>query len=123
VNLDEFRARPSGVKPAKTQRPPRHRGDAWFIKGPLPGWWMERAAELPGASLHVALALWYLAGVGRTRKVKPTWTVWRRFGTSPDAARRGLAALERARLISVERGPGRCPLVTMLDASERPFQP
>ena len=77
-----------------------------------------------GRALHVALALWYLAGLENRNTVKPTWAVWRRFGVSPDASRRGLAALEAAGLVAVERHRGRCPLVTILEVvSERGDEP
>ena len=119
VNLDEFRATSGGgVTRAKSQRPPRHRAGEWFIKGPLPGLWIGRAARLPGRALHVALALWHLAGLANGRRVKPTWRIWERLGLRPDAGRRGLAALERAGLVEVKRGAGRCPEVAILDVGE-----
>ena len=83
------------------------------VKGPIPGEWVSRAAKLPGRVLHVGLALWFLAGMEKCRTVKPTWRIWRRFSVSPDTGRRGLAELERAGLVSVDRHPGRCPLVTI----------
>ena len=64
------------------------------------------------------LAVWYLAGVEKSRPVKPTWDTWQRFGLSPDAGRRGLAALERAGLVAVDRHPGRCPVVTILESEK-----
>lgn len=121
VDLDQFRARPHGKpRPAKSKRPPRHKGHEWFLKGPIPGEWLTRAAQLPGRVLHVALALWYLAGVERDRCVKPTWATWKRFGVSPDTGARGLAALERAGLVAVDRHPGRCSLVTILEGRTEP---
>ena len=77
--------------------------------------------SLPGTSgraLRVGLALWYLAGVTKRRAVKPTWDTWQRFGLSPDAGRRGLVALERAGLVAVDRHPGRCPVVTILESEK-----
>ena len=52
------------VVPATGVRP------AGFIKGPLPLDWMQRAARLPGKTLQVALALWYLAGLQKSLTVK-----------------------------------------------------
>jgi len=118
VNLDEFRAGAGGaITPGKPERAPRHKAGEWFIKGPLPGPWIGRAAGLPGRALHVALALWHLAGLANGRRVKPTWRIWDRFGVSPDTGRRGLLALERAGLVEVKRGSGRCPDVRILDAN------
>lgn len=62
--------------------------------------------------------MWYLAGLKKSRTVSPTWDVWRRFGLPPDAGRRGLAALERAGLVTVDRHVGRCPVVTIQDFLE-----
>jgi hypothetical protein len=39
-------------------------------------------------------------------------------GVERDAARRGLAALEKASLVQVERHVGRCPRVTLLSVAE-----
>jgi hypothetical protein len=50
----------------------------------------------------------------RSRTVKLTREARERFNLSPDAARRGLSALELAGLVSVERHPGRRALVTIL---------
>jgi hypothetical protein len=47
--------------------------------------------------------------------VKPTRDTWKRFSLSPDAGRRGLAVLERAGLVAVDRHPGCCPEVTIQD--------
>jgi len=116
-DLDQFRVKRNGeLRPAESKRPPRHKAGEWFLKGPIPGEWLHRAAKLPGHALHVALALWYLAGLEKCRQVKPTWRVFARFGVSPDSGRRGLAALEGAGLVAVDRHPGRCPVVTILDA-------
>ena len=96
LDLDQFRARPDGKpRPVKQQRPPRHRAGEWFLKGPIPGEWLTRAAGLSFRALRAGLALWYLAGVRKSRAVKPTRDTWQRFGLSPDAGRRGLVAMER----------------------------
>jgi len=65
--------------------------------------------------LRVALVLWYLAGLERSREVTPTWTTWRQFGLTRDIGRRGLLVLEQAGLVTVDRQRGRCPKVTILD--------
>ena len=115
-DMEPFRAKPRAEAAfAKPKRPPRHRTGEWFLKGPIPGPWLHRAAVLPGRALHVALAVWYLAGIEKRGHVKITWRVLDRFGVSPDAGRRGLLALERAGLVSVDRHRGRCPVVTILE--------
>lgn len=118
LDLERFRARPNGeFPPATRKRAPRHKAGEWFLKGPIPGEWLHRAAALPGRALHVALAVWYLAGMEKSRQVRLTWAVFARFGVTPDAGRRGLAALEGAGLVAVDRHPGRCPVVTIQEAT------
>jgi hypothetical protein len=120
IDLEQFRAsRADKPQPAKPQRPPRHRAGDWFLKGPIPGAWLTRVFAMPtrtsGRALRVGLALWYLVGVKKSRAVKPTWDTWKRFRLSPYAGRRGLAALEGAGLVVVDRRPGCCPIVTIQD--------
>jgi hypothetical protein len=113
-DLEAFRLAPGASRRVPhTKRLPRHKAGKWFLKGPIPGDWLGQAGKLPGRALHVALALWYLAGVGKTPTVKLTGGVLSRFGSPPDAGRRGLAALEGAGLVSVDRHSGRCPVVTI----------
>jgi len=114
LDIDQFRAKREGTpRPTKRQQPSRYQAGEWFLKGPIPGAWLARAARLSFRALRAGLALWYLAGVRRTHVVKPTRDTWQRFGLSPDAARRGLTALEEAGLVDVDRHPGRCPVVTI----------
>jgi hypothetical protein len=119
LDLDQFRANRKGdLRPAKCTRAPRHKAGEWFLKGPIPGEWLTRAAGLSFRALRVGLALWYLAGMTKRRAVKPTWDTWQRFGLSPDAGGRGLIALEQAGLVAVDRSPGRCPVVTILESGK-----
>ena len=99
----------------RTLRP--ERGER-FLKGPIPWGWIGRAARLPGQSLHVGLALWFQAGLEKTDRVTLSLGgLEATLGVKRDAARRGLAALEEAHLVSVERYPGRKPVVTILNRS------
>ena len=43
--------------------PPKKSGG--FIKGPIPLPWLQATMQLPGKTLHLALAIWYLAGLNR----------------------------------------------------------
>jgi hypothetical protein len=81
------------------------------LKGPIPGEWLELAAELPGRALHVALAIRHQVDLTRCTKVKLTHHALAKFGTLPDAGARGLAALEHKGLVAVDRHNGRCPVV------------
>ena len=93
------------------------RKPAGFIKGPLPLGWMQAAARLPGRTLQVALALWYLAGLKKDTTVRLTTKPLEDMGVSRDAKYDGLARLEGAGLVSIRRQPGQAPLVTLLVAS------
>lgn len=77
-----------------------------FIKGPIPMDWISRANALPGKAGAVGLALWFLAGVQKSQTVKLTGEVEKIAGCGRKAVYAGLAALEGAGLVSVERRKG-----------------
>ncbi|WP_175976586.1 hypothetical protein [Burkholderia sp. BCC1047] len=76
--------------------------------------WIGRAACLPGKTLHVALALQYLAGLQKTHTVKLGAKALAVLGVARDAKYEALDRLQQAGLITVERTRGRAPIVTML---------
>ncbi len=121
LNLQQFSL--TGTPPPR--RPPEGpkvsnlRGaTAPFIKGPIPLAWITAAATLPGKSLHVGLALWYLAGLKKTKTFALGNRVLKKFGVDRKAKGRCLKLMERAGLISVVRRAGCNPTVTLLDAPE-----
>lgn len=83
--------------------------------------WLIAAAKLSGKSLHLALALSWLAGLTRLPKVKLTRTTMRRFSLSRDACYDGLRKMEAARLVTVWRLPGRSPMVILLGTDGKPM--
>jgi hypothetical protein len=87
-----------------------------FLKGPVPLTWLELAARLPGKSLHAGIALWYAAGLARSRSVALSNVSGHRFGLDRNSKYRALDWLETAGLIAVERKLGQAPVVTILDA-------
>lgn len=91
----------TGVKPAG------------FIKGPLPLDWMQHAARLPGKTLQVALALWYLAGLQKSQTVKLASKPLEAMGVSRDAKYEALLRLAAAGLVTVDQKPGQAPIVTL----------
>lgn len=97
---------------------PKHKNGEKFLKGPIP-WdrWLSIAAKGSGRgkSLHVAMALWFLAGMNNKATVTLSGTVLKDLGVKRNAAYRGLNALERAGLVSVIRHNGRSPIVTILE--------
>jgi hypothetical protein len=70
---------------------------------------------MPGRTLHVGVALWYLGGTGGMNRVALSNLVGTRFGVDRNAKYRGLLWLEQAGLVSVQRKLGRAPVVTILD--------
>jgi len=84
--------------------------------------WIARAARLPGKTLHVAMALWWLVCLARSAEIGMTRTVLFRFGISRDACYDALRHLETAGLVAVHRSPGRCPRVVLLDTDQRPLR-
>ena len=107
---------PGAVGNAKpSNRLPRHKAGEKFLRGPIPWPWLETAGRLPGKTLHVAMVLWLLAGIARRRTVRWAPAIAATLGIGRHAAYRGLAALEAAGLITVDRRNGRCPVVTVND--------
>lgn len=68
--------------------------------------WLSSAAKLPGKGFHVALALFWLAGMKPQGKVKMTRQAHNLFNVSNDAYRDALQRLEEAGLIKVWPAPG-----------------
>lgn len=98
-----------------TAKPPRPRHRKKFLRGPIPLKWLSHAAMLPGRSLHVAIAVWFMAGLKNARIVPISNITALQFGLDRNAKYRGLEWLENANLISVERRAGRAPIVTILE--------
>ena len=82
-----------------------------YLKGPIPWKWMSWAMVQPGKALHVAIHLWAWSGIKRSKTVSLNLT---QLGISKSSASRGLAALEYAGLVSVQRLPGSRSRVTIL---------
>lgn len=77
-----------------------------FIKGPIPLNWLAAAAALPGKTLNVALAIWWLAGMSKAKEIHVTAAALKHFVLSNDAYLDGLNRLERAGLIKLARRVG-----------------
>jgi hypothetical protein len=97
-------------------RVPRHKAGQRFLKGPIPLDWLATAAAQPGKAFHVALGIWFWVGVKKSNRVAFSM-LWLKttFGVDRWSGYRGLAALERAGLVSVIRYRGRKSVVTLLD--------
>jgi hypothetical protein len=86
-----------------------------FLRGPIPLGWLSAAATLPGKTLSLAIALWWRHGMAKGKPFKLTRTALKAMNVERDAERLGLARLEQAGLIKVERNPGQRPTISILD--------
>lgn len=120
LDLTELRYdRPLPSARAHKVPPPRHRAGGKFLKGPIPLGWLQRAAALPGKAIHVALEVWFWAGIKKSRTVSVSLSRLRVAPKTPrTTASRGLRSLEGEGLVSVNRLPGRKPIVTLLESGE-----
>jgi hypothetical protein len=117
-DLDAVRIDGDVLPPAMltaSTRPPRHKAREPFLAGPIPWRWIVHAGRLPGCALLVGIVLWREAKMKRNKSVRFCLSHLRELGKSVDTARRGLQALEAAKLVSVKHDPGKCVEVTILD--------
>lgn len=101
---------------AKRQRRGEQRGQqGHFLRGPIPMAWLERACQLPGKAVNVAIALWYVRGFGQPEPFKLKRETLARFGVHHRTIYyRALLKLEAAGLIQVTRKPGQAASVAVL---------
>lgn len=86
-----------------------------FLRGPIPMDWLSKASDLPGKTLHLAMALWRLNGMSKCGAFKLTGKALDLLHVSRDAMRDGLNRLEQHGLIRVERKTGQRPVITILN--------
>ena len=89
-----------------------------FLKGPIPMAWLNMAARLPGKTLNVGIAIWWLAGMSKTTAFKLTGKSLSQLGVSRDAASDGLKRLEDNGLILVKRSSGQRPIVEIVPVAQ-----
>ncbi len=94
--------------------PPRHSPGEYFLRGPIPLEWLQRAAMLPGKALQVSVATWFRAFLKHTDTVLLTNKLLGGFGVSRHSKARALKALEDAGLMAVRRTPRKNPTVKLL---------
>jgi hypothetical protein len=90
-----------------------------FLRGPIPLEWLAVAAKLPGKTINVAIALWWCHGMAKGEPFKLTQRALMALNVERGAESAGLARLEQAGLIGVERKPGQRPIVSILDLTRR----
>ena len=86
---------------------------ALFLRGPIPLDWLGSAAALPGKTLNVGIALWWLHGMAKGKPFKLTQKALQTLNVERDAASAALVRLELAGLIQVMRKLGQRPTVSM----------
>ena len=87
---------------------------ALFLCGPIPLDWLGSAASLPGKTLNVGIALWWLHGIAKGKPFKLTQKALQTLNVERDAASAALVRLEDAGLIRVVRKPGQRPTVSLV---------
>ena len=91
-----------------------------FLRGPIPLEWVGKAATLPGKTLNVAVALWWLQGMAKGKPFKLTRAALKYLNVERDAASAGLLRLEQAGLIQMERRAGQRPTISILIRAAEP---
>lgn len=86
-----------------------------FLRGPIPWRWTVEAAALPGKAYVVGMLVWMISGLEKKTTVRWRPSLADEYGLSRTTIYRGLNALEQAGLITQERAPGRCPIITIQD--------
>ncbi len=85
-----------------------------FLRGPVPMDWLSQAAELPGKTLNVALAIWWINGMTQSESFKLTRKSLSLLCIKRDAASTSLKRLEGAGLIKVQRKVGQRPTISII---------
>ncbi len=106
---------PGGTAPIKKGQKRIFKPGALFLRGPISWKWLSLAARQKGRTLHVAIALQFLAGLNSSSTVKLSNKVLDSLGVDRFTKYRALKELEDARLISIEKHSGRSPVITILD--------
>jgi hypothetical protein len=86
-----------------------------FLRGPIPMAWLEKAAELPGKTINLGLALWWLHGMNGGKPFKLTRQALDYLHVSRDATYDGLDRLEKKGLILIRRKAGTRPTISILE--------
>ncbi len=89
-----------------------------FLKGPVPMDWLSAAGKLPGKAFNLGIAIWWLANMSNSKKVKLTGRALGYVGISRDATSDALKRLEDNSLIRVQRLPGQRPIVEILSVAQ-----
>jgi hypothetical protein len=82
---------------------------------------LARAAKLPGKTLHVACAIWFVVSLHRTPTIRLAPYALRMFGASRDCCYDSLRRMSDAELIVLSARRGRLARLTVVDRQMRPL--
>jgi len=93
-----------------------------FLRGPIPIAWLKRAAQLPGKTINVGLAIHWIVGMSANTTIKLNRSALANFNISADAASDALRRLEADGLVKLHKQPGRRPLIEVLSQHHKNAQ-
>ena len=124
MDVDPDSLRLTGALPVVVPASPRRCSPRQhYLGGKPPMAWLSRAHKAGKAALAAGTALWFKRGLqgGKNAPIRVDSSLRRSMGLTPDQARRGVHALERAGLLEVRRGGrGRCAEVTIIEKFTEP---
>lgn len=82
----------------------------------MPVAWRNKARSISIQAWEVAEAIWYVVGMRHTNTVRITSALCKQFLIKRYAKSRGIAALEKAGMITVKRADKKNPVITIVDA-------
>ena len=103
--------------PTKAAIAKQRKQQARFLKGPIPLYLLQYAAQLSGAALATYLAARHRADLQRSDTVTLPRNYLATWGIRPNAYHRALGGLVHAGLITTAKNKGRATRVTILPPS------
>ena len=83
--------------------------------------WLAVAAKLPGRTMNVAMAIWFVASLRKTPTIRLAPYALRMFGVSRDCCYDSLRRLSDAGLIALKTRRGALPVMTLVDSKAKPL--
>ncbi len=116
MDFEDFRLQGARAGPDVLPKKRNHLCRTPFLKGPVPLDWLQRAMKLGVGPLSVGITLWYLRGLKKSESLKiGIGDIAELVSRSWRTTYRGLRTLERHRLVTVKRHPGRKHLITITE--------
>ncbi len=103
--------------------PVAKKAPVYFLRGPIPLPWLQRAASLPGKAYTLGSILWWFRGMNPIKPIKVTNKSLRGFSISESAYLDGLKRLEGVGLVSVTRKKGQRALIEIIVLEDEAVRP